>query len=173
MATSTSPVPLAIIGVAYRAPGVGRKGLVEFLSEARSAFSLVPKDRFDHKSFYHNDSAKPGALSVKGAYFLPDDIYAFDAPFFNITPEEAASMDPQLREHTSTSRAWSRPVLSYMSCPRTDEQNCVQVCCLSAHLKLVRMQVCPWISFLAPERGCSQLREKLSMASKWQKIFRT
>lgn len=104
MATSTSPVPLAIIGVAYRAPGVGRKGLVEFLTEARSAFSLVPKDRFDHESFYHNDSAKPGALAVKGAYFLPDDIYAFDAPFFNITPEEAASMDPQLREHKSTAR---------------------------------------------------------------------
>ncbi|KAJ4999818.1 Highly reducing polyketide synthase ACRTS2 [Colletotrichum sp. SAR 10_66] len=97
MKTSTSPpVPIAVIGVAYRAPGVGRKGLFDFLSEARSAFSRVPKDRFDHESFHYNDSAKPGALSAKGAYFLPDDIYAFDAPFFNITAEEAVSMDPQI-----------------------------------------------------------------------------
>ncbi|KAK2053251.1 hypothetical protein LY76DRAFT_668243 [Colletotrichum caudatum] len=98
MASSTStPVPIAVIGVAYRAPGVGRKGLSDFLSDARSAFSRVPKDRFDHESFHYSDSAKPGALSAKGAYFLPDDIYAFDAPFFNITAEEAVSMDPQIR----------------------------------------------------------------------------
>lgn len=106
MPVSTPSVPIAIVGLAYRAPGVGRKGLVDFLSEAKSAFSRVPRERFDHESFYHDDSAKPGALAVKGAYFLPDDIYAFDAPFFNITAEEAASMDPQLREYT------------YISCPR-------------------------------------------------------
>ncbi|KAK1842828.1 polyketide synthase [Colletotrichum chrysophilum] len=64
---------------------------------AKSAFSRVPEDRFDHESFHYSDSAKPGALSAKGAYFLPDDIYAFDAPFFNITAEEAVSMDPQIR----------------------------------------------------------------------------
>ncbi|KAH9242477.1 hypothetical protein K456DRAFT_1905557 [Colletotrichum gloeosporioides 23] len=98
MAASTSPtVPIAVIGIAYRAPGVGRKGLFDFLSEAKSAFSCVPEDRFDHESFHYSDSAKPGALSAKGAYFLPDDIYAFDAPFFNITAEEAVSMDPQIR----------------------------------------------------------------------------
>lgn len=102
MAASTSPpVPIAVIGVAYRAPGVGRKGLFDFLSEAKSAFSRVPEDRFDHESFHYSDSAKPGALSAKGAYFLPDDIYAFDAPFFNITAEEAVSIDPQVRKQNS------------------------------------------------------------------------
>lgn len=120
---STLPVPIAIVGLAYRAPGIGRKGLVDFLSEAKSAFSAIPKGRFDHESFYHDDSAKPGALSVKGAYFLPDDIYAFDAPFFNITAEEATSMDPQLREYaSSTPQICSRPCSAIYE---TDEQTCV------------------------------------------------
>lgn len=115
MEPSTSPLPIAVIGVAYRAPGVGRNGLLDFLSEAKSAFSRVPKERFDHESFHHNDSAKPGALSSKGAYFLPDDIYAFDAPFFSITAEEAGSMDPQLREHSSTLETFSRAASSLES----------------------------------------------------------
>jgi acyl transferase domain-containing protein len=106
MTVSTAPVPIAIVGVAYRAPGVGRKGISDFLSEAKSAFSRVPKDRWDGASFQYNDSSKPGALSSKGGYFLPDDIYAFDAPFFNVTAEEAESMDPQLRKYpTSYCRA--------------------------------------------------------------------
>nr|ALQ32754.1 putative polyketide synthase [Fusarium avenaceum] len=97
MTISTSPVPIAVVGIAYRAPGIGRKGLFEYLCEAKSAFSSVPKDRFNHDAFQFNDPTKPGALSSKGAYFLPDDIYAFDAPFFSVTAEEAESMDPQLR----------------------------------------------------------------------------
>lgn len=89
--------PIAVVGYAYRAPGVGRKQLWEFLTEAKSAFSSVPPDRFQHDAFYHPDSEKSGCYSSKGGHFLPDDIYAFDAPFFNMTAEEAASVDPQHR----------------------------------------------------------------------------
>ena len=89
--------PIAIIGYAYRAPGVGRKGLWEFLAEAKSAWSKVPADRFDQDAFYHPDSEKPGGFSSQGAHFLPDDIYGFDAPFFNLRAEEARSVDPQHR----------------------------------------------------------------------------
>jgi acyl transferase domain-containing protein len=89
--------PIAIVGYAYRAPSIGRKQLWEFLAEAKSAFSSVPPDRFQHDAFYHPDSEKAGCLSSKGGHFLPEDIYAFDAPFFNITAEEAKSMDPQHR----------------------------------------------------------------------------
>ena len=89
--------PIAIIGLSYRAPGVGRKGLWEYLAEAKSAFSKVPADRFDQDAFYYHDREKAGCFSSKGGHFLPDDIYAFDAPFFNLRPEEARAVDPHHR----------------------------------------------------------------------------
>lgn len=89
--------PIAVVGYAYRAPCVGRKQLWEFLAQAKSAFSSVPPDRFQHDAFYHPDSEKAGCMSSKGGHFLPDDIYAFDAPFFNMTADEAMAMDPQHR----------------------------------------------------------------------------
>ncbi|KAK5987983.1 Highly reducing polyketide synthase valA [Cladobotryum mycophilum] len=89
--------PLAIVGYAYRAPGVGRKGLWEFLEQGRSAWSRIPLDRFNQDVYHHPDAEKPGFISSKGAHFLPDDIFAFDPSFFKISAEEARSMDPQHR----------------------------------------------------------------------------
>lgn len=89
--------PIAIIGLAYRAPGVGRKGLWDFLAEAKSAWSKVPAERFDQDAFYHPNSSTAGTFSSQGAHFLPDDIYSFDAPFFNLRPDEARAADPQHR----------------------------------------------------------------------------
>lgn len=70
--------PIAVVGYAYRAPGVGRRGLWEFLVDAKSAFSRVPEDRFRQDTFYHPDADKTGCFHSKGGHFLPDDIYAFD-----------------------------------------------------------------------------------------------
>ncbi|PNY26666.1 Polyketide synthase [Tolypocladium capitatum] len=94
---SLSQSPIAVIGVAYRAPGVGRKGLWDFLMEAKSAFSPIPKDRFEQEAYCYKDAEKAGIFAPKGAHFLPDNIYAFDAPFFNMNGEEVTSMDPQHR----------------------------------------------------------------------------
>ncbi|KAM0716204.1 hypothetical protein Q7P37_007649 [Cladosporium fusiforme] len=90
-------VPLAIVGYSYRAPNVGGKGLWEFLSEAKSAWSPVPADRFNQDAFYHPKHEKAGTFSSKGAHFLPGNVYAFDAPFFNLRADEARAMDPQQR----------------------------------------------------------------------------
>ncbi|KAI1133192.1 putative polyketide synthase [Nemania abortiva] len=92
-----SHTPLAIIGYAYRAPSVGRKGLFEFLEQGKSAWSKVPSDRFNQDAYYHPSADKPGFISSQGAHFLPEDIYAFDPAFFNIKAEEARFMDPQHR----------------------------------------------------------------------------
>ncbi|KAL8989312.1 MAG: hypothetical protein Q9177_001774, partial [Variospora cf. flavescens] len=89
--------PIAVVGLSYRAPGVGRKDLWDFLAEAKSAWSRVPADRFDQDAFYHPDAGRAGGISSQGAHFLPDDIYSFDAPFFNLRPDEARAVDPQHR----------------------------------------------------------------------------
>lgn len=89
--------PIAIIGFAYRAPGCGRKGIYEYLSQAKSAWSRVPADRFEQDAFNYPNHEKGGTFSGKGAHFLPDDIYAFDAPFFSLRPDEVRVMDPQHR----------------------------------------------------------------------------
>lgn len=36
-------------------------------------------------------------INTRGGHFLKDDVAAFDAPFFSITPSEATAMDPQQR----------------------------------------------------------------------------
>ncbi|EED14393.1 polyketide synthase, putative [Talaromyces stipitatus ATCC 10500] len=89
--------PIAIIGLSYRAPGVGRKGLWEYLAEAKSAWSKVPVERFDYAAFHFPDKDKAGCIAAQGGHFLPDDIYAFDAPFFNLRAEEARVVDPHQR----------------------------------------------------------------------------
>ncbi|KAK2603882.1 hypothetical protein QQS21_003917 [Conoideocrella luteorostrata] len=88
---------IAIVGHAYRAAGVGRKGLWEFLDEAKCAFSRVPEDRFDQDAFYDSNPQKQGCFATKGAHFLPGDVYAFDAPFFNLRDEEVRAIDPHHR----------------------------------------------------------------------------
>ncbi|CAI6332955.1 unnamed protein product [Periconia digitata] len=97
MPTMTQDVPIAVIGLSYRAPGVGRKNLYEFLATAQSAWSRVPAERFTQDAFYHPDHHKTGTISSKGGHFLSEDIYAFDAPFFKLRPEEVRAIDPQHR----------------------------------------------------------------------------
>ncbi|KAI8275512.1 Compactin diketide synthase [Colletotrichum sp. SAR11_240] len=89
--------PLAIVGYAYRAPLVGRSGLWDLLAEARCASSPVPPSRFNQDAYHCPIYEKPGYIHSKGGHFMPQDIHAFDAAFFNIRRDEAKAMDPQQR----------------------------------------------------------------------------
>ncbi|KAJ3545058.1 hypothetical protein NM208_g2700 [Fusarium decemcellulare] len=89
--------PIAIVGLSYRAPGVGRKGLWEYLAEAKSAWSKVPPERFDYDAYHYPDKDKAGCIAAQGGHFLPGDVYSFDAPFFNLRTEEARAVDPHHR----------------------------------------------------------------------------
>ncbi|KAK8080385.1 polyketide synthase [Apiospora hydei] len=89
--------PIAVVGFAYRAPGVGGKGLWDYLAQARSAWSKVPADRFDQDAYCKPGAEKSGVFRVEGGHFVPEDIYAFDAAFFNMRAEEAKNADPQQR----------------------------------------------------------------------------
>ena len=90
--------PIAVIGMGCRFPGgiAGPDELWDFLCEGRSAVSEVPSDRwlpFDDGS---PEVAAALAETTRWGSFL-DDIDAFDAEFFEISPREAARMDPQQR----------------------------------------------------------------------------
>ncbi|KAG9230575.1 putative polyketide synthase [Amylocarpus encephaloides] len=89
--------PVAIIGLAYRAPGIGRKGLWEYLTQARSAWTKMPADRFAQDAYYSPGQDRAGCFRAEGAHFVPDNIYDFDAGFFNMRAEEARNSDPQHR----------------------------------------------------------------------------
>ncbi|UQC84889.1 beta-ketoacyl synthase domain-containing protein [Colletotrichum lupini] len=92
-------MPIAIVGMACRMPGSvsSPAEFWELCSRARTGFTPVPKERFNHEAFYHPNPGKTGAYHAEGGNFLDVDLASFDAPFFGLTEKEAISMDPQQR----------------------------------------------------------------------------
>ena len=90
---------IAIIGFSARLPqdATTAEAFWKFLCEGRSARTEVPKDRFNVDAFYHPDPDRQDSTNVKHGNFITGDLGAFDAPFFQIQPAEAACMDPQQR----------------------------------------------------------------------------
>ncbi|KAJ6013440.1 hypothetical protein N7540_008031 [Penicillium herquei] len=93
------PKKMAIIGMSCRLPGQVSTAddLWDMCSRRKSTWSEVPKSRFNAESFYHPNPDRPGSFNNQGAHFLTEDAGLFDAPFFNITLQEARSLDPQQR----------------------------------------------------------------------------
>ncbi|KAF2973282.1 hypothetical protein GQX73_g405 [Xylaria multiplex] len=91
--------PLAIVGMACRFAGdaTNPEKLWDLVSQGRDAWSPVPAERFNQKSFYHPQSDRLSTMSMKGGFFLRDDPGVFDPSFFNLSAEVAAGMDPQIR----------------------------------------------------------------------------
>ncbi|KAI4150924.1 MAG: hypothetical protein LQ340_003808, partial [Diploschistes diacapsis] len=97
--TSDKTIPIAIVGMSCRFPGEASnvENLWRMCTGSQDAWTPMKEDRFNPDGYYHPDSNRAGTTNVKGAYFLAEDLAHFDAPFFNITKEEAAAMDPQQR----------------------------------------------------------------------------
>ncbi|KAH8819280.1 putative polyketide synthase [Xylogone sp. PMI_703] len=96
--TAKYPSDIAVVGLACRFPR-GASNATKFwdlLYHKRSAFTKTPKSRYNTDAFHH-PSDKLNTLSALGGHFLEDDVTAFDAPFFNITTQEALAMDPTAR----------------------------------------------------------------------------
>ncbi|KAJ5628114.1 hypothetical protein N7490_010342 [Penicillium lividum] len=93
------PKRMAIIGMSCRLPGQVSTAddLWDLCSRGKSPWSEVPKARFNTNAFYHPNPDRPGSYNAQGAHFLSEDVGLFDAPFFNITLQEARSLDPQQR----------------------------------------------------------------------------
>lgn len=90
----SQPTPIAIVGMSCRLPG-DVSTLEEFwrlMSRARSGWSEIPKERFSKDAYWHPNPEKKGCFNTAGGYFLNQDLACFDAPFFNITAQEAQSL---------------------------------------------------------------------------------
>ncbi len=89
--------PIAIIGIGCRFPGAdGPKAFWKLLLSGHDSINTIPSDRWNAKEYHHSDSAFPDKMGTIQGGFL-DRIGHFDAPFFGISPQEAAHMDPQHR----------------------------------------------------------------------------
>lgn len=58
----------------------------------------APSNRFNIDAHFHENNERPGSFSVPGGYFLQDNLEDFDPVMFDISPVEAAWMDPQQRK---------------------------------------------------------------------------
>ncbi|MDT9685556.1 type I polyketide synthase [Streptomyces sp. TRM76323] len=100
-ATSTAGHPddaVAIVGAACRLPA-GIDTLDELWSalvEGRDVIGAVPPDRFDASRWLDPEPRRPGKTYVARGGFLTD-VQSFDAEFFDMSPREAARLDPLQR----------------------------------------------------------------------------
>ncbi|MFI2352731.1 type I polyketide synthase, partial [Streptomyces sp. NPDC019443] len=84
--------PIAVIGLSCRLPGAGDPAAFwELLREGRSAITEAPPDRWTAELLAQTGVSEP----ARGGFL--DDVAAFDAGFFGVSPREAQAMDPQQR----------------------------------------------------------------------------
>lgn len=98
---------IAIIGIGGQYPMA--RSLEEFwdnLLSGKDSVTIIPEQRWDYRKFYDPDpeKANEGKIYCKWGAFL-DDVDKFDPLFFNISPAEAETMDPQ--ERLLLQVAWS------------------------------------------------------------------
>jgi acyl transferase domain-containing protein len=90
--------PIAVVGMACRFPGGADtpERFWDVLAEGRHVVSEVPAERWDIEAYFDPDRDAPGKMYARHAGFI-DGVDQFDAGFFNISPREAATLDPQHR----------------------------------------------------------------------------
>ncbi|GAB0134290.1 t1pks [Epichloe bromicola] len=96
----SAPERIAIVGMSCRLSGgvTGPEDLWTMISRSRDGWGPIPESRFSIDAYYHPNPQKKGCFNVKSGYFIDKDLSQFDAPFFNITEQEAIAMDPQQRQ---------------------------------------------------------------------------
>ncbi|KAL7905029.1 putative polyketide synthase [Trichoderma velutinum] len=89
---------IAITGLSCRFPGDGDNpgNYWKLVCEGKSAWSMIPKERFNGDAFWSGGKKRHGSVTKSG-HFLKQDVSHFDANFFNISASEANAMDPQHR----------------------------------------------------------------------------
>ncbi|MCP4656026.1 MAG: KR domain-containing protein, partial [bacterium] len=90
--------PIAIVGMACRFPGGADtpERFWELLAGGVDTVTEIPPERWDHEHYYHETPGTPGKISTRSGAFIERPGH-FDCGFFDISPREAAAMDPQHR----------------------------------------------------------------------------
>src|SRR5688572_20980886 len=90
--------PIAIVGMGCRFPGgaIDPDAFWRLLRDGVDAISEVPRDRWDIDAYYDPDPDAVGKMTSRFGGFV-SGIQDFDAPFFGMSPREAAALDPQQR----------------------------------------------------------------------------
>ncbi|WP_260634828.1 type I polyketide synthase [Streptomyces angustmyceticus] len=97
--------PIAVTAMACRLPGgvESPEDFWQLLAKGRHGYSSFPADRgWRLDRIYDSDPDRRHTSYVREGAFL-DGVADFDAPFFSISPREAAAMDPQQRLTLETS----------------------------------------------------------------------
>ena len=88
---------IAIIGMSGRYPKANK--LTEFwrsLHDGQDCITEIPKERFDYRPHFSAEKGRKDTIYCKWGGFI-DDIDKIDALFFNLSPQDARTMDPQGR----------------------------------------------------------------------------
>ncbi|QPC71344.1 hypothetical protein HYE68_002096 [Fusarium pseudograminearum] len=94
---SDRPNDIAIVGMSTNLPGGHNAAqLWETLSSGLNTVQEIPESRFQISDYYTSEKGEPRSMATGHGAFL-DDPFSFDNAFFNISPREAKSMDPQQR----------------------------------------------------------------------------
>ncbi|KAI1120480.1 hypothetical protein F5Y10DRAFT_289649 [Nemania abortiva] len=97
--------PIAIIGFSFRLPEdvLDEAGLWEVLLNRKNLMTEWPDNRTSAAGFHNGGTKADNMLPTRGGHFVKQDPAVFDAPFFSMTPGEAAAMDPSQRWALETS----------------------------------------------------------------------
>ncbi|GAB3233368.1 hypothetical protein GCM10027447_29710 [Glycomyces halotolerans] len=88
--------PIAIIGMGCRFPGADDvDALWRLLLEGRDATGPTPTERYDAEAMYATEPELGKVISKRSGYL--ERPWDFDARFFDMTPAQAAYLDPQQR----------------------------------------------------------------------------
>ncbi|MGB1027664.1 MAG: beta-ketoacyl synthase N-terminal-like domain-containing protein, partial [Rhodospirillaceae bacterium] len=90
--------PIAVIGLSCRLPAGSNspEAFGDALFAGRDGVVPIPEDRWDREAWYDPDPMTPGRTHCREGGFI-DDADLFDAAFFDMSPKEAESLDPQHR----------------------------------------------------------------------------
>ena len=89
--------PVAVIGMAGQFPQAATLARYwDNIAQGRNCVSEIPPQRWDLDSFYREGDPTPGKTNSKWMGHL-EEFDLFDPLFFDISPKEAMSMDPQQR----------------------------------------------------------------------------